>query len=157
MPLSLRGARVIIVDADGVFTRLPDGKKLEGIEAFETFLRLPAFQDVLIMVAGEWKRYLTVQRIREFFSEDIAARIVGATPQVENTDTFRSHVEIFEWLDAHPEIANYVVLESSGYAPIPPHVEVGAFVPLGEVFSEAEYGKLVFLLRTPCLGSTQSH
>ena len=84
--VSFRGARVIILDADGVLRRFPDGKTLEGLDAFEAFLRLPQFQDVLVVAAGEWKRILSFKRLRELFADDIAGRIVGVTPEIENTD-----------------------------------------------------------------------
>lgn len=155
-PVSLRGARVIILDADGVLRRLPDGETLEGLMAFEEFLRLPQFQDVLVVAAGEWRRSLTIHRIRELFSEDVAARIVDVTPEIENTDQFRTHVEIYAWLGEHPEIARYVIVEYSGQAPLSPVTECGSFVPTGEVFSEAEYGKLARLLKMPSPTGTRT-
>jgi hypothetical protein len=153
---SLRGARVVILDADGVLRRLPDGEALEGLGAFEAFLRQPRFQDVLVVAAGEWKRHLPIRGIRRLFSEDIAARIVGATPEVKNTDKFQSHVEILEWLREHPEIEEYAVVEYSGYALNSPAVESGAFVVTGEVFSEAHYEGLARLLGPSPSGSTRT-
>lgn len=141
-------ARILIVDADGVFRRLPNGKELEGIDAFSEFLRQPQCLDVLIVAAGHWKDVLPIQRIREFFSDDIASRIIDVTPTIESTDQFTGHVEIFAWLEEHPEIKGYVVLESSVQAPLPPVVECGVFVHEGDVFSEAEYERLHILLRS---------
>ena len=156
IPVSLRGARVIILDADGVLRRLPDGDTLEGIEAFETFLRLPQFQDVLVVATGEWKRGLGIHGIRELFSDDLRARIVDVTPEIENTDEFRDHVENNAWLAEHPDIARYAVVEYSGQAPLSPVTECGSFVHTGEVFSEAEFGKVARLLRDPPIGSTRT-
>lgn len=86
-------------------------------------------------------------------SENIAARIVDVTPEIENTDQFRTHVEIYAWLGEHPEIARYAVVEYGGHAPFPPKTEFGSFVHTGEVFSEVENGKLARLLKTPPLTS----
>ena len=153
---ALRGARVIILDADGTLRRLPDGDTLEGLEAFETFLRLQQFQDVLVVATGEWKRGLGIQGIRKIFSDDLRARIVDVTPDIENTDEFRDHVENNAWLAEHPEIACYVVVEYSGQAPLSPVTENGAFVHTGEVFSEAEFGKLARFFKEPPTGSVQT-
>jgi hypothetical protein len=153
---SLRDARIVILDADGTLRRLPDGRTLEGREAFETFLRLPQFLDVLVVATGDWKRYLGLVGVREIFSEDIRARIVDVTPEIENTDEFRDHVENNAWLAEHPEIARFAVVEYSGQAPLSPETECGAFVHTGEVFSEAEFGKLARLLKTPATGSTST-
>jgi hypothetical protein len=137
---------VILLDADGVLRRLPHGDTLEGLKVFEGFLRQPEFQDVLVIAAGEWKRHLSIVSIRKLFSDDIAPRIVEATPEIEHTDQFRSHVEMFEWLRLHPDIGVYAVLEYSGYAPNSPVPESGTFVPTGEVFGIDEYGRLASLL-----------
>lgn len=153
-PSSFIAARVIILDADGVLRRLPDGEALEGLDAFEHFLRQPDFQDVLVVAAGEWKRFLSIGKIRRLFSEDVAPRIVEATPEIEGTDRFQSHVEIFEWLRIHPEIESYAVVEYSGYAPNSPVPECGAFVPTGEVFGARQYGPLASLLGPRSFSST---
>jgi hypothetical protein len=144
---SWHGARVILLDADGVLRRLPNGETLEGLEAFEGFLRQPDFQDVLVVAAGEWKRHLSIVSIRKLFSDDIAPRIVEATPEIESTDQFRSHVEIYEWLRLHAQVETYAVLEYSGYAPNSPVPESGVFVLTGEVFGADRYGPLARCLQ----------
>jgi hypothetical protein len=144
---SWHGARVIFLDADGVLRRLPNGETLEGLEAFENFLRQPEFEDVLVVAIGEWKRHLSIAGIRTLFSDDIAPRIVEATPEIESTDQFRQHVEFYDWLRLHPEISAYAVLEYSGYAPNSPVPESGTFVLTGEVFGIDRYGHLARCLR----------
>ena len=101
--LPLADKRVLILDADGVLRRLPDGEALEGIDPLESFLREAEFSDVLVVAAGEWKRALRPQQIPALFSGDLRERFVGVTPDIHATDRFRSHVEIHAWLDAHPE------------------------------------------------------
>ena len=134
----------MILDADGVLIRLPDGRTLDGLDPLEAFLSLPAYSDVLIVAAGEWKRYLSLAAIRRLFSEDLRERIVDTTPEVESTDMFRSHVEIYAWLDEHPEIGAYLVLESSAYATNEPCMDNASFVQWGDVLSEADYWTLRF-------------
>jgi hypothetical protein len=152
----LTDARVILLDADGVLRQHPDGARLDGLEAFEAFLREPEFRDVLVIAAGEWKRVLPVGRIRSLFSEDLGGRIAGATPDIEHSDEYATHVEMYEWLCAHPQIAGYVVLESSGFAPHSPVMECGVFVPCEEVFSAMTHAMLAQVLRTvPRKGAVQ--
>lgn len=132
--LPLAGKRVLILDADGVLRRLPDGEALEGIDSLESFLRDAEFCDVLVVAAGECKRALRLQQIRALFPGDLRERFVGTTPDVDGSDRFRSHVEIHAWLDAHPEIACGVVLESGYYWQQFPALECAVFVPPRAVF-----------------------
>lgn len=134
----LTGRRLLLLDADGVLLRLPEGEALEGLEVLEGLLREPALADVLVVATGEWKRHLDLAALRGLFADDIARRIVGVTPEVEASDGFRPHVEIHAWLAAHPEIADYVVLESGDFWPRPPVLESAVFVTPGQVIGAQE-------------------
>lgn len=146
IPDSLAGRRVLILDADGVLRRLPDGERLDGIPVLEEFLERAEFSDVLVVAAGEWKRYLRLAQIRALFSPAIRPRIVGATPEVEGSDRFRSHVEIHAWLDAHPEVAEAVVLESGQLWQQLPALECAVFVQPGGVLGEPDLRGLARIL-----------
>lgn len=146
--LLLAGKRVLILDADGVLRRLPHGEALEGIDPLESFLRDVEFSDVLVVAAGEWKRALRLQQVRALFSGDLRERLVDTTPDIQATDRFRSHVEIHAWLDAHPEIASGVVLESGYYWPQFPALECAVFVPPGAVLGEHELAALRRIFRS---------
>jgi len=140
--LNLSGARVLILDADGVLCRLPDGRELEGLPHLEDVLRSPEFSDVLIVAAGNWKNVLSLESIRGIFSEDLQHRVVDTTPTIASSDQFRSHVEIFAWLGEHPEIASDLVLESASFGGCEPYLENAVFVPPDEVLDkEANYLK----------------
>lgn len=151
--LPLAGKRVLILDADGVLRRLPDGEALEGIDSLETFLRDREFSDVLVVAAGEWKRALCLQQIRALFSRDLRGRFVGATPDIEAIDRFRSHVEIHAWLDAHPEIACGVVLESGCYWQQFPALECAVFVPPREILGLHDLDAVRRIFRSDNAGS----
>lgn len=140
MSRELRGACLLILDADGVLRRLPDGDRPEGVREFESVLLMPECLDVLVVAAGEWKRYLSLGDIRQIFSPAIGARIVDVTPEIEGSDLFRSHVEIYAFLDAHPEIADYVVVESGCFGGARPYLESACFVH--PIFSEADVPRL---------------
>ncbi len=151
--LLLAGKRVLLLDADGVLRRLPDGEALEGLDRLEAFLREPEFSDVLVVAAGEWKRHLRLGQIRGLFSPDVRERFVGATPEIQGADRFRSHVEIHAWLDAHPEIASGVVLESGYYWQQFPALECAVFVSPGGVVGQQEIDAVVGILRSEVAGS----
>lgn len=127
MPL-LTGKRVLILDADGVLLRLPGGQALESVELLEDLLRDPELADVVVVATGTWKRELGLAQIRRLFAEDLRGRFVDVTPEIEATDGFRPHVEINAWLAAHPEIADYVVLESGYYWTQFPALESAMFI-----------------------------
>lgn len=133
---TLNGARVVILDADGVLRRLPDGDSLDRIPALEALLLRPEFADVLIVAAGTWKDCLTLQQMRKLFSDGLCNRIVGATPSIQSVDECRSHVEIHAWLEEHPEIGDYMVLESGAFWTQFPALESAMWVPFGSVLGE---------------------
>lgn len=138
---------MLILDADGVLRRLPNGEVLDGIDPLESFLREAEFSDVLVVAAGEWKRALRLQQIRALFAGDVRERFVGTTPDIQATDRFRSHAEIHAWLDAHPEIVSGVVLESGHYWHQFPALECAVFVPPGAVLGLHELDALRRIFR----------
>lgn len=127
MPL-LTGKRVLILDANGVLLRLPGSEALESVELLEDLLRDPDLADVVVVATGEWKRHMALGQIRGLFAEDLRSRFVDVTPEVEATDGFRPHVEIHAWLARHPEIADYVVLESGYHWSRLPALESAMFI-----------------------------
>jgi hypothetical protein len=122
------GKRILILDADGVLLRLPGGEALESLDLIEDLLRDPDMADVRVVATGEWKRHLGLAQIRRLFAEDLRERFVDTTPEVEGSDGFRPHVEIHAWLAAHPEIADYVVLESGYHWTRSPALESAMFI-----------------------------
>lgn len=132
---SFPGAKVLFVDGDNTIRRHPDGDSPEGAMAFEEALRRPALADVFVVACGQWKEVLSLDRLRAIFSHDIAARIVDRTPDLEEDGSgFKTHREIFSWLEAHPEIAKDSFL--GPFYGLEPHLENGVFISDGLVFGE---------------------
>jgi hypothetical protein len=132
----LTGRKVLFVDAENTIVRRPEGSEPEGIAALEEALRRPALRDVLIVASGSWKDAATLEQIRTLFSPDIAARIVDCTACLDPPEgQYKPHVEVLAWLDRHPEIARYCVLEP--FWPFEPHVECAVFIADGAVFGES--------------------
>jgi hypothetical protein len=89
---------ILFLDFDGVlhpFSR-PNGP-LVHVPYFERVLR--DFPDVDIVISSAWREVHSLQQLRAFFSEDIAQRIVGVTPQLDSMKhPFIREAEIVAWL-----------------------------------------------------------
>lgn len=91
--------------------------------------------DVLIVACGAWKTVKSLDTIRSYFDDDVAARIVDRTPDLEEDGSgFKTHREIFSWLGAHPEIARGGFL--GPFYGLEPHLDNGVFISDGLVFGE---------------------
>jgi hypothetical protein len=88
----------LFLDFDGVlhpFSR-PHGP-LVHVPHFEHVLR--DFPDVDIVISSAWREAHSLEQLRAFFSEDIAQRIVGVTPQLDSMKhPFVREAEIVAWL-----------------------------------------------------------
>ena len=135
----LPGAKILFLDGDNSVRRRPNGTGPEGTNALNAALSEPELEGVLIVASGQWKDVLSMDDIRNIFSEGVSTRIVDKTPTMntEGDTQYKPHVEIHAWLAAHPEIADYCVLEP--FWPYEPHVESAVFIPDGMVFGEAGY------------------
>lgn len=130
----LPGAKILFLDGDGGLRRHPDGETLDGLPAIEQALRGERLRDVLIVACGYWKR-LFPTAMRNLFSTDIAERIIDCTPDLEpDGELLQSHLEIFGWLFAHPEIADYCVIEPNW--PVEPYLESAIYIADDQVFGE---------------------
>lgn len=73
---------------DGVFTLLPD---------FERMMR--DFPEVDIVISSSWREAHALDELRALFSSDIAQRIIGATPVLNDlAHEYIREAEILAWL-----------------------------------------------------------
>ncbi len=83
---------------DGVPT--PVGEVFCHLSLFESIMR--DFPPAEIIISSTWRYQFSIEELRSKFSPDIAARIVGMTPQTEQDEReyvqARREVEILEWL-----------------------------------------------------------
>ena len=111
---------LLFLDFDGVlhpkgagglhFTRLP---------ALEAFLREPAALDVRIVISSTWRHAYGLPKLRNFFSPDIAARIIEGTPTLTDyASEYERGEEIEVWLAKNPASV-WVALddEAENFAP----------------------------------------
>lgn len=103
---------ILFLDFDGVlhpFSR-PHGP-LVHVPYFEQVLRdLPG---VDIVISSAWREAHSLEQLRLFFSEDIARRIIGVTPQLDSLEhPFIREAEIRAWLrNAGREAEPWVALD----------------------------------------------
>ncbi|OUM04508.1 HAD domain-containing protein [Variovorax sp. JS1663] len=100
---------ILFLDFDGVLHpegegHLPnDGTDFCFLPRLEALLR--DFPHVGIVVSSTWRERLSLDELRSFFSPDIGARIIGATPPPRRDPAGYVHArregEICAWLEAH--------------------------------------------------------
>jgi hypothetical protein len=99
---------ILFLDFDGVLHPEYDG---EPTPVDRVFCHLPRFEAVMrefpsveIVISSTWRHQFTLDELRARFSRDIAARIIGATPETDPIDgqylPARREGEILEWLAA---------------------------------------------------------
>ncbi len=111
---------VLFLDFDGVlhpkgagqthFTRLP---------LLELFLRQNDLVPTRIVITSTWREAYSLPSLRSFFSPDIAARIAGITPRLEDySSEYERGEEVEAWLAGQP-VVPWVALddEAENYAP----------------------------------------
>ena len=76
------------------------------------------FPKVRIVIASAWRQVHSLDEIRRMFSQDIAERIIGATPELEETDEdeYVRFKEIREYARNHSLTdAQWIALDDSGF------------------------------------------
>lgn len=111
---------LLFLDFDGVLhPKGAGGPRFTRLPLFEAFLREPAAQDVRLVISSTWRQAYGLPKLRQFFSTDIADRILGATPTLASYRTeFERGEEIEAWLSKHPS-QPWAALDddSEGFAP----------------------------------------
>lgn len=115
---------ILFLDFDGVLHPEP------SYQNDEPFCRRPLFESVMrdfpkveIVISSTWRETRTIDQLRALFSEDIAARILGVTPNWKNLPELVSvigqyprHVEIEGWLRQHQRSwESWVALDDRPY------------------------------------------
>ena len=95
---------IIFLDFDGVLH--PEYVE-QAVPADVAFCRLPHVEAVLrdypcvdIVISSTWRTQFSLSELQEFFSPDIAARIIDVTPVIENKYILeRRECEIIQWMN----------------------------------------------------------
>jgi hypothetical protein len=98
-------AMILFLDFDGVLhpaVNYDATQLLSKLPLLETVLRHRP--DVEVVISSTWRETRTLSELQALFSDDIAPRIVGVTPQwrnIQSADTYGTYVrqaEIEAWL-----------------------------------------------------------
>jgi HAD domain in Swiss Army Knife RNA repair proteins len=93
--------KLIFLDFDGVLRRTtsnPSQFDLDCQENFESAVRQCSTSKIVI--SSTWRLAMSLKELRSRFSTDIAARIVGVTPENLDEETYERHAEIMMFLEA---------------------------------------------------------
>lgn len=97
---------ILFLDFDGVLHPQFEGMPTPAdqlfcyLSRFETVMR--DFPEVQIVISSTWRYQFSLDQLRAYFSPDIAARIIGTTPETD-LDAYipeRREQEILAWLGA---------------------------------------------------------
>jgi hypothetical protein len=110
---------ILFLDFDGVLHPLEcsPGERFGCLQRLEALLREPACAHVRIVVSSTWREAYTLEDLREFFSPDIRARVIGATPCLSGQCT--RFEEIRAYLNGEPAGAQWCAVDdiSEGFPP----------------------------------------
>ena len=120
--------KIIFLDFDGVITTLKSKYKLDP-EALTLLGKIIEATDAKIVVSSSWRRHTLEDTIKELKDTSdfrmngiefpFIDRIVGVTDRIfgfaltnkEKHISLLRGVEIREWINEHPEVNNYVILD----------------------------------------------
>lgn len=92
--------KLIFLDFDGVLRRVtsnPSNFDQDCLEHFESAIRQCAVSKIVI--SSTWRLAMPLKELRSRFSPDVAARIVGVTPENFEETPYERHAEIQMFLD----------------------------------------------------------
>ena len=104
------GVPLLFLDFDGVVSAR-NGPRFGRLPTLEAWLRRRITVDVV--VASSWREQFSLEELRDFFAEDLRARVIGATPLIK-PDSWRQaeaerpppqpirHAEVLRWLSQSP-------------------------------------------------------
>ncbi|MEJ8850819.1 HAD domain-containing protein [Variovorax rhizosphaerae] len=99
---------ILFLDFDGVLHPVHDGE-FAGPPVFCHLPRLERllreFPRVDVVITSKWREHLSLEILREFFSEDIRPRVVGMTPLTQPNSLgymqARREEAVIAWLQEH--------------------------------------------------------
>lgn len=92
--------RLIFLDFDGVLRRdtsVPSCFDPDCLERFESAVRQCPVSKIVI--SSTWRLAIPLKELRGKFSPDVAARIIGITPEILEDEVYERHAEIMAYLE----------------------------------------------------------
>lgn len=92
---------LLFLDFDGVLHPHEHYRQqhFSSLPRLETLLR--DYPGVNVVVTSSWRESFDLCELRQFFSEEIAPRIIGVTPYIDDRKPFRRYREIQQFLAQH--------------------------------------------------------
>lgn len=115
---SLNGGKVLLfLDFDGVLHPFPIPSN--ATQLFANLSRLESvlrdFPEVQVVISSSWREGRSLSELRALFSNDIAMRVIGVTPQLPITGlsslTAIRHKEIEQFLKEHEVVGEWLALD----------------------------------------------
>jgi hypothetical protein len=126
----LKVKMLIFLDIDGVLHPEPRNSTemlMSELPRLERILR--DFKDVSIVISSTWRQTRTIEYFQNFFSQDIADRVIGMTPRWQDLDIatplYQRQAEVEAWFKANCEPWNkFIVLDDKPwlFSPFYPHL-----------------------------------
>ena len=119
------GQRFLFLDLDGVLRRSASplyGLDRDLVDNLEGLLR--TVPDVKVVITSSWREAFSLAELRNHFSPDIAARIVGVTPSSQSRDGFCRHREVLAYLKRNDAASDWWVAVDDDPGHYPPDAPV---------------------------------
>lgn len=105
---------LLFIDIDGVLHPVPPHNHEVGVlchmDRFESIMR--DFPGCRIVISSSWREQFDLDTLRDFFSPDIAARIIGVTPVIDELVRFLRQREIERYLaSTNQESSPWIALD----------------------------------------------
>jgi hypothetical protein len=93
---------ILFLDFNGVLHPREGDNRFTRLPLFEAYMRMPEAKKIRLIISSAWRQTHEIDRLRSFFSPDIALRIRGATPVLQTYRTRHQRTEeIKAWLSKH--------------------------------------------------------
>lgn len=143
---------ILFLDFDGVLH--PVGTPARGPGAFarktifEAALRDLGLENVEVVITSTWRLAIPLPKLKTLFSPDVAARIVGKTPDVDEPGDFPRYDEIRAWLKSNGAAKDWVAIDDDAEQ-FPPGISNVVFTDASIGFDERAAEALTRLLANP--------
>lgn len=112
---------LIFLDFDGVLHRFNAqlADHFQFLPRLESVLR--DFPDIDVVICSDWRKHHTLDELRRFFSRDIASRIIGSTPDLQDAQpnqldlTGIRHREAIAWMNGNEVTQDWLALDDDAW------------------------------------------
>lgn len=112
---------IVFLDVDGVLNTHKDvGEAVDYIDPkkLRLFALMVRAVDAKIVISSTWRHesYMLKSLENYLANAEILDRVIGCTPKMADGKKVFRHHEIKSWLDQHPEVTRYAIIDDIGKA-----------------------------------------